>query len=116
MNLVELTDETSIEIKNMLELDPQVENVKMYNMDTGSKVIYCTENGKEHVSISNTKRLPRWDEIKYVRYKLMKPDIHVAQILPPREEYVNVHENCFHLWELDRNEFDKKGDKYDTNK
>lgn len=101
MNLVELTDETSLSIKSMLELDPQVKNVKMYNMDTGSKVIYCTENGKEHVSISHAKRLPTWDEIKYVRYKLMKDNATIVQILPRREEYINIHENCFHLWEID---------------
>lgn len=107
MKLIKLTDEQSNYTVMMLESLQGVENVKLYNMDTGSMVIYCTENNKEHVSISNKKRLPRWDEINYVRYKLMKPDIHVAQILPPKEEYVNVHENCFHLWELDREEFDR---------
>jgi hypothetical protein len=24
----------------------------------------------------------------------------VAQVFPPREDFVNVHENCFHLWQL----------------
>lgn len=30
----------------------------------------------------------------------MPNDMHVAQIFPPREEFVNVHENCFHLYEM----------------
>ena len=25
----------------------------------------------------------------------------MAQIFPPREEFVNVNENCFHLYEID---------------
>ena len=26
-----------------------------------------------------------------------------AQILPPPREYVNIHPNCFHLWEIEWN-------------
>lgn len=100
MKLVELTDEKSRIIKKGLE-NIGATNVKVYNMDTGSKVIYNIENGKEHVSISNNKRLPTWDEVKFVRYELMKPDSTIAQILPPKSQYVNVHENCFHLWEIE---------------
>lgn len=99
MKLVEITDDKSkIIINHLASLGAK--NVKVYNMDTGSKVIYNVEGGKEHVSISNTRRLPTWEEVKYVRYKLMKANVTVAQILPPKDDYVNVHENCFHLWEI----------------
>lgn len=43
-------------------------------------------------------------ELKEIRYKFMPNNMHVAQIFPPREEFVNVHPNCFHLWELDNNQ------------
>lgn len=99
MKLVKLTNEKTIAIQRRLE-GMGATDVSVYNMDTGCTVIYNKENSKEHVSISHTKRLPRWDEVKFVRYQLMKPDATVAQILPPKSEYVNLHENCFHLWEI----------------
>ena len=53
-----------------------------------------------HLSISHPTRYPRWNEIKDARYALLPADIWVAQFLPPREHYVNIHPNCFHLWEV----------------
>jgi hypothetical protein len=45
-------------------------------------------------------RYPTWDEIKEARYKYLPAEITVALILPPLGEYVNVHPNCFHLYEI----------------
>jgi hypothetical protein len=45
-------------------------------------------------------RYPTWDEIKEARYRFLPPDITVAMILPPPGEYVNVHDTCFHLWQV----------------
>ncbi len=45
-------------------------------------------------------RLPTWEEVKAVRYEFMPREMTIAMILPRPEEYVNVHENCFHLWEI----------------
>jgi hypothetical protein len=45
-------------------------------------------------------RYPTWDEIKDARYRFMPPNIYVAQILPPPEEWVNAHDTTFHLWEI----------------
>ena len=53
-----------------------------------------------HLSISRQDRYPSWEEIKDARYALMPPNIVVAQILPPKNDYVNIHPNCFHLWEV----------------
>jgi hypothetical protein len=25
----------------------------------------------------------------------------MAMLLPPRDEYVNEHEHCFHLWQIE---------------
>ena len=61
--------------------------------------------GKEpigwHLSISHPSRYPTWDEIHDVRYELVPNHVTMAMILPPQEEYVNRHPNCFHLHEID---------------
>ncbi len=64
------------------------------------KVFVGIENGKWHLSISHSTRYPNWGEIKEARYLLMPDDMTVAQILPTRDEWVNIHERCFHLWEI----------------
>lgn len=54
-----------------------------------------------HLSISCQDRYPTWEEIKDARYSLLPMGITFAQLLPPMNEFVNMHPNCFHLWELD---------------
>ena len=53
-----------------------------------------------HLSISTPHRYPTWDEIKTARYDLVPHNITMAMLLPPPSEYVNVHENCFHLHQM----------------
>ena len=52
----------------------------------------------KHLSISHPKRYPIWDEILAARYEFFFETDDVAQVLPPKSEYVNVSKNCFHLW------------------
>jgi hypothetical protein len=54
-----------------------------------------------HLSISHPDRYPTWDEIADVRYELVPDAITMAMLLPPRGQYVNVHERTFHLWQID---------------
>jgi hypothetical protein len=58
-----------------------------------------------HLSISCEKRYPGWEEIKDARYSLLPLPICFAMMLPPPDKYVNVHPNCFHLWEIDDGEW-----------
>ena len=53
-----------------------------------------------HLSISREDRYPVWDEIKEARYALIPNEITMCMILPPKEEYVNLHRNTFHLHEI----------------
>jgi hypothetical protein len=53
-----------------------------------------------HMSISCANRYPTWEEISDARYSLLPLGLTFAQILPPLNEYVSVHPNCFHLWEI----------------
>ena len=52
-----------------------------------------------HFSIAHPWRHPSWDEIASARYTLVPGDIAMVMVLPPEDEYVNVHEHCFHLHE-----------------
>lgn len=54
-----------------------------------------------HLSIAHQHRYPTWDEIADVRYELVPDDVTMAMLLPPQDEYVNAHEHCFHLWQIE---------------
>lgn len=62
-------------------------------------VIVTIDDGRHHLSISHKHRYPRWEEIKEARYTYLPPEIYVVMVLPPKGNYVNLHPNCFHLWE-----------------
>lgn len=51
-----------------------------------------------HMSISHPKHYPTWDMVAAARYALIPNEITMVMVLPPREEYVNIHEFCFQLW------------------
>ena len=56
-----------------------------------------------HLSIAHPARYPTWDEIKTARYGMPElEDVTMAQILGPvgEGEWVDVHKNCFHLYEI----------------
>ena len=40
-------------------------------------------------------------DIKTARYDLVPDSVTMAMLLPPRSEYVNIHNNCFHLHEIE---------------
>lgn len=71
-------------------------------------LITLEEHGKKprwHLSISCQNRWPTWEEIKDARYTLLPNNLTFAQILPPPGDYINIHPNCFHLWEIDDGEW-----------
>lgn len=58
-----------------------------------------------HLSISHASgprltRYPTWDEIADARYRFVPNDVTMAMLLPPREQYVNLMETCFHLHQI----------------
>jgi hypothetical protein len=83
---------------------------QVYGTSTGLKVIVSVdlnENGKGmlHISASSPDRLPTYYELKELRYKLGKDVKYMAIIFPPEEEFVNLHDNCLHMYELTPEEF-----------
>lgn len=67
---------------------------------TKLRVIVSKDVGHWHLSISHPDRYPTLDEIRDVRYLFLPDNVTMAMIYPPMNEYVNVHPNCFHLWEI----------------
>jgi hypothetical protein len=53
-----------------------------------------------HFSISHMDRDPTWEEIRDARYELCPDNVTMAMLLPPKDQYVNRHDHCFHLWEI----------------
>lgn len=53
-----------------------------------------------HISIAHPSRYPTWDEIATARYQLIPNDVTMVMVLPPREEFINIHRNCFQLHQL----------------
>jgi hypothetical protein len=62
-------------------------------------VIASVDAGSLHVSFSHNSRYPTWDEILAVRAWGFPEETEVVMVLARKSEYVNVHQNCFHLWE-----------------
>ena len=62
----------------------------------------CGHHGEMrwHMSISHPRRYPSWDEIAHARYAVVPDEANMMMSLPSREDYVNVHQHCFHLFEI----------------
>lgn len=51
-----------------------------------------------HVSVSLSNRTPTWDEMVFIKNLFWNDDETVVQYHPPKKDYVNIAENCLHLW------------------
>ena len=63
-------------------------------------IIITIDDGKWHLSISTPLASPSYNEIKAARYKLLPDNVTMAQLFPPKDEFVNLHPYCHHLWEI----------------
>ena len=75
-------------------------DVKRYKMGHCAILVGSSSSAGWHLSVSHPKRYPTWDEVVKARYELLPEDVTMALYLPPLSEYVNVHETCFHLFEV----------------
>jgi hypothetical protein len=62
-------------------------------------IITSVDGGFIHLSVSHPDHYPDWDELHALRDWWFPSDMEVVMVLPREGEYVNVHPNCFHLWE-----------------
>ncbi len=70
----------------------------VYNFQ--ASIICSWGAGWEHVSIAPFKRryIPTWEDMCYLKDIFFKDDEAVIQIHPAKKDYVNLKENCLHLW------------------
>lgn len=52
-----------------------------------------------HVSLSHPDHLPDWEYVKRIKYAFYGDDRDAMMVLPRKEDYVNKHPYCLHLWE-----------------
>lgn len=67
---------------------------------TGSVIWGSDEDGWEHVSVAPFDRTvtPTWDDMCKLKDIFFEDDEMAIQIHPRKSEYVNMVENCLHLW------------------
>ena len=62
-------------------------------------VIWGIEGNCEHVSVEPVNGgCPTWAEMCFVKDYFWEDEDEVVQIHPKKSEYVNIVENCLHLW------------------
>lgn len=74
--------------------------MKLRDCGTCSVIWTRNEGGLEHVSISPVKsnKLPSWEDMCKLKDIFFDDEEEVYQIHPPKSHYVNLSENCLHLW------------------
>lgn len=75
-------------------------HLRHYRMGEVNILVAHSPEGGWHLSASAPDRLPTWDELMRLRYALVPDGVTMAMLLPPRTEYVNVHPNTLHLWQI----------------
>ena len=65
-----------------------------------SSVVFTSSEGWEHVSVAPLKKnmMPTWDDMCILKEMFWNDDEEVHQIHPKKKEYVNLINNCLHLW------------------
>lgn len=64
----------------------------------GDLGIIVSDEVWEHVSVSLIDRCPTWNEMSFIKGLFWDEDDFVVQMHPPKEDYVNYHPYCLHLW------------------
>jgi hypothetical protein len=66
----------------------------------GCRIILSQQKAGWHLTISKADKLPTWEEVRDARYALIPDEATMAMLLPPKAEYVNVHDFCLQLYEI----------------
>lgn len=62
------------------------------------QVIASNQCGWEHVSISHENRCPTYPEMVYIKEMFFHNGEIAFQVHPRKENYINIAQNCLHLW------------------
>lgn len=74
--------------------------IKLPDCGTCSVMFGENEDGWEHVSVSPKHKynIPTWNDMCVLKDIFFDDEEEVYQIHPKKSEYVNLSENCLHLW------------------
>lgn len=86
------------------DFNPSVDCIGAYWVGPKGMTVLCTTDYTPHgillhVSLSYPKHDPSWADIKEIRDAFFPGDIDCMMVLPRTEDYVNVHQHCFHVWQ-----------------
>ncbi|WP_143809151.1 DUF7694 domain-containing protein [Paraburkholderia susongensis] len=72
----------------------------LLRMPVQSAAIALTILGQPYskATVAGEKRCPLWSEMAWVKDQFFEPCEAVMQLHPPREQYVNNHPYCLHMW------------------
>ena len=70
-----------------------------YGSLKNASVIWTRDHdGYDHVSICPNKRTPSWEEMCAIKDIFFYDEEECYQVFPKKSEYVNIMENCLHIW------------------
>ena len=74
--------------------------IKLPDCKTCSVCWFDNECGWEHVSVSPKHKfnIPTWNDMCVLKDVFFGDEEEVYQIHPPKSQYVNLVDNCLHLW------------------
>jgi len=85
------------------QYDQPSECLGMWKAQNGLKVMlsldYTHHGALLHASISKPTVYPTWDEITVIKDLFFGDGMDAMMVMPKREDYVNVHKNCFQIWQ-----------------
>lgn len=72
----------------------------LYSRDSRVKLNFIASFGAgyEHVSVSLPTRCPSWEEMCLVKETFWRDDECCMQLHPKKEDYINNHPYCLHIW------------------
>lgn len=82
------------------EIQSPLPYVKAFKFGRCNVMVGVEPNIGWHMSISHHRQNPTWEEIRDARYHFIPDEVTMVMVLPPKSEYVNVHEYCFHLHQV----------------
>jgi hypothetical protein len=94
---------TRIETPTFLANNPDIKNAKRFMSPDGLSVLTSCDNTPKwgwlrHASVARPDRYPSWDEITEIKERFLG-DKDCMMVIPKKEDYVNLHNNCFHVWQ-----------------
>lgn len=73
---------------------------RYYDKTTGKwlNFIFSYQLGWEHLSVSMPNKTPSWEQMCIMKDIFWDEDEACVQFHPKKEDYVNMHSHCLHIW------------------